>query len=215
MSQFQQDFVTTAIEHYGLELGEERVDTVILTWFQTYDPAWVVKALVEALYRGRYKIKSVDNILRDWQRRGSPFYKFTPDYEREILYSLRLKSDSTVTVLPSAIPTPVNIPARQISVAPLPLPDRERLDPEETAPFQYHERSPHSTPLDSEEDLQLTHHDDPSIGRQMYSIPSIPDLRSIDSEYTTPPAKLHLFHKLREIVEPNDRHHHNIQQSVR
>jgi hypothetical protein len=129
MSQFQQEFVTTAIEHYGLELERDRVDTVVLTWFETYDPAWVVKALVEALYRGRYKVKSVDNILRDWQRRGSPFYKFTPDYEREILYSLRIRTDNTVTLLPSAIPTPVEILARQRSVDPVPLPALERLEP--------------------------------------------------------------------------------------
>jgi hypothetical protein len=220
MSQFQQEFVTTAIEHYGLELGEERVDTVVLTWFQTYDPAWVVKALVEALYRGRYKIKSVDNILHDWQRRGSPFYKFTPDYEREILHSLRLKSESKMRVLPSAIPTPIDIPARQISVAPVQLPDIERLDPEETAPFQHHERAPYPTPLGSEEDPStapsLMHHDYSSLDRHRSSLPSIPDLSEIESDYTAPTAKLHLFHKLREIVDPNDRSHHpNIRQSVR
>jgi hypothetical protein len=212
MSQFQQEFVTTAIEHYGLELEDDRVDTVVLTWFGTYDPAWVVKALVEALYRGRYKVKSVDNILRDWQRRGSPFYKFTPDYEREILHSLRLKSDTPVTVLPSAIPTPIDIPARQISVDPPPLPDLERLDPEETAPFAHHERSPHPTLVDSEENL--TYSNDVAIDGQL-SLPSIPECRSIEHECSTPTAKLHLFHKLREIVDPHDRRHHNIQQSFR
>ena len=220
MSQFQQEFVATAIEHYGLELEEERVDTVILRWFGTYDSAWVVKALVEALYRGRYKIKSVDNILRDWQRRGSPFYKFTPDYEREILHSLRLNTDNPLAILPSDIPTPVDRPARQISVDPPPLPDLERLDPEETAPFEHHERSSTATNLGGEEDPRLSEPelpqpDESSIDRHRAAIPSIPDLESIETESATPPAKLYLFHKLREIVDPHDRPHQNIHQSVR
>jgi hypothetical protein len=220
MSQFQQEFVATAIEHYGLELEQERVDTVILTWFGTYDPAWVVKALVEALYRGRYKVKSVDNILRDWQRRGSPLYKFTPDYEREILHSLRLNTDTPSVLLPSAIPTPTEIPARQISVDPQPLPDLARLDPEETAPFEHHERSKSATQLGSEEDLsssapELPPPDKSSIDRHRYAPPAIPDLGSIEIESATPPAKLYLFHKLREIVDPQEPLHQNIQQSVR
>jgi hypothetical protein len=220
MSQFQQEFVTTAIEHYGLELERDRVDTVVLTWFETYDPAWVVKALVEALYRGRYKVKSVDNILRDWQRRGSPFYKFTPDYEREILYSLRIRTDNTVTLLPSAIPTPADILARQRSVDPVPQPDLERLDSEETSPFEQHERSATATQLGAEEDPistdpQLTHSADAALDLDLPALPSIPDLESIESNYTTPPVKLHLFHKLREIVEPNDCCDQNIEQSVR
>jgi hypothetical protein len=219
MSQFQQEFVTTAIEHYGLELEDDRVDTVILMWFQTYDPAWVVKALVEALYRGRYKVKSVDNILRDWQRRGSPFYKFTPDYEREILHSLRLNIDSPVTLLPSVIPTSVDIAVRPRAVDPPPSPERERLDPEETAPFQHHDLLLLAIPSGGEEhpsesEPELTHSNDAANERHRSSIPSMPDRSEILSEYITPPAKLHLFHKLREIVDPNDRRHHNIQQSM-
>ncbi len=219
MSQFQQEFVTTAIEHYGLELDEQRVDTVVLTWFQTYDPAWVVKALVEALYRGRYKIKSVDNILRDWQRRGSPFYKFTPDYEREILQSLRLGTDSPVTLLPSAIPTPVDIPVRQLAAGTPPLTD-SRLDPEETAPFQHHDRSPIAARPASEEEPklspepELTEIDRPSPAANRSSLPSLPDRFSIERNHSTSPLKLHLFHKLREIVEPTHLHHQSIRQSV-
>jgi hypothetical protein len=221
MSQFQQEFVTTAIEHYGLELDDQRVDTVISTWFQTYDPAWVVKALVEALYRGRYKVKSVDNILRDWQRRGSPLYKFTPDYEREILQSLRLSTDGPVTLLPSAIPTPVDISVRQIAAGTPPLPDPKRLDPEETAPFQHHDRSslaarPASEvdPKSSSTQPKLTEIDRPSPAPNRSSLPSLPDRFSLERNHSVSPMKLHLFHKLREIVEPTNLHHQSIRQSV-
>jgi len=93
MSQFHKNFIIRVIDLYGLELDDDsrserlrqRVDTSIDTWLQTYDPTWIVKAIVESLYRGRYKIKSIDNILKDWQRLGKPRYNFTPEYERGIL----------------------------------------------------------------------------------------------------------------------------------
>ncbi len=233
MSQFQKEFITTAIEHYGLELEAARVDTVVVSWFQAYDSAWVVKALVESLYRGRYKVKSVDNILKDWQRRGSPFYKFTPDYEREILHSLRLKTD-TSTLRPS----PVSQPEVELPVSPV-MPDREHLNPEESAPFQHHD----SLPEQLRQRLILSPHsvtdrvdlDARSAAKLVDSVPLHP---SIDSKLefstllnpavvansgtaqsdvdllVTPPTKLHLFNKLRAIVEPTDLRRENIQQSV-
>jgi hypothetical protein len=220
MSQFQQEFVTTAIEHYGLELEAERVDAVVLRWFQTYDPAWVVKALVEALYRGRYKVKSVDNILKDWQRLGTPLYKFTPDYEREILHSLRPNADSPVILVPSDMPAPINIPASELPVITEPLPDREQLDPEETAPFQHHDRSRLEVQLANEEianlsiEPKLSVMNYAAIDRHLSPITSVLDPAPIERERVTPPAKLHLFNKLRSIVEPSIRPKESIQHSV-
>jgi hypothetical protein len=220
MSQFQQEFVATAIEHYGLDLEDEGIDTVVLTWFQTYDPAWVVKALVEALYRGRYKVKSVDNILRDWQRRGSPLYRFTPDYEREILHSLRLNPDSPIVVLPASLPAVADRSVPQPAVDVPPVADLDRLDPEEAEPFQHHERAPLTTRLGSIEDSNRSTDPEPTAIEDWthdpshVAIPSMPDRSALVSQPGTPDTKLHLFHKLREIVDPNDRPHHNIQRST-
>lgn len=132
MSQFHEDLIATVIEHYGLELEDRQVDSILVTWFQTYEPMWIIKAIVESLYRGRYKIKSVDNILKDWQRLGNPLYKFTPDYERQILQSLQAKIDLSV-VAPSL--------DRQLEESELLLLSNEKLNPEELEPFQYYNQS--------------------------------------------------------------------------
>ncbi len=236
MSQFQQEFITTAIEHYGLELEDDyrsealsqRVDLIVVTWFQNYDPAWVVKALIESLYRGRYKVKSVDNILRDWQRRGSPFYKFTPDYEREILQSLRLTLDSPITSLPSPIPAPVSNPERELPVTTSQLPNSEQLNPEESAPFQHHDRSISAARATNDRDANLSAElaqtmpvsttDAETLDRSISLIPSVAEQRTEREPsgigHCTPPGKLYLFNKLRAIVEPSGCHNEDIQHSV-
>jgi hypothetical protein len=236
MSQFQQEFITTAIEHYGLELEDDyrsetlsqRVDFIVVTWFQNYDPAWVVKALIESLYRGRYKVKSVDNILRDWQRRGSPFYKFTPDYEREILHSLRLTIDNPITSIPSALPAPVSNPERELPVSTSQLPNSEQLNPEESAPFQHHDRSISVARSTSDRDANLSAELEQTmlvsaasadtLDRAISLIPSVPeqstDRASIEIDRSTPSGKLYLFNKLRAIVEPSCCQDEGIQHSV-
>jgi hypothetical protein len=151
MSHFHKNFITTVIALYGLELDDNRVESIIETWLQTYDDSWIVKAIVESLYRGRYKIKSVDNILKDWHRLGKPRYNFTPEYEREILQNLPALTDSTAASLPltadsdldsDSEPEPLNanFPKNQP-----PGLNSQHLNPEESAPFQCHN---HSIPPD-------------------------------------------------------------------
>jgi len=148
MSQFHKNFIIRVIDLYGLELDGHQVDTPIDTWLQTYDPTWIVKAIVESLYRGRYKIKSIDNILKDWQRLGKPRYNFTPEYERGILRNLPEQTDLLATPTPLTSSLPVidvaSIPADRLdtksSVTP-PALSGKNLNPEESAPFQRHDRS--------------------------------------------------------------------------
>lgn len=147
MSQFHKNFIIRVIDLYGLELDGHQVDTPIDTWLQTYDPTWIVKAIVESLYRGRYKIKSIDNILKDWQRLGKPRYNFTPEYERGILRNLPEQTDLLATPTPLTSSLPVidvaSIPADRSdtnSVTP-PVLSGKNLNPEESAPFQRHDRS--------------------------------------------------------------------------
>lgn len=148
MSQFHKNFIIRVITLYGLELDGHQVDTPIDTWFQIYDPTWIVKAIVESLYRGRYKIKSIDNILKDWQRLGKPRYGYTPEYERGILRNLPEQSDILATPTPLTSPLPVidvaSIPADRLdtksSVTP-PALSSKNLNPEESAPFQRHDLS--------------------------------------------------------------------------
>ncbi|WP_373546608.1 hypothetical protein [Chamaesiphon sp.] len=157
MNQFHQNFIIRVVDLYGLELDGDRIDTLVEAWLQKYDPSWIVKAIVESLYRGRYKIKSVDNILKDWHRLGKPRHNFTPEYEREILQNLPDPIDIPVAIvlIPSSSPdvglSPVEQPQWQSSVPEAsdtqlathqpPLVSCENLDPEESAPFGRHHHS--------------------------------------------------------------------------
>jgi hypothetical protein len=137
MSQLYQNFIATVVDLYGLELDEHQVDTITSAWLKTYDRDWIIKAIVESLYRGRYKIVSVDKILKDWHRLGQPRYNFTPEYEREILQTLpdltNLPEISAADILPRSTP---NDQANQ----PAPF-KTNHLNPEESAPYQCHNQS--------------------------------------------------------------------------
>jgi hypothetical protein len=157
MSYFHQNFITTVIDLYGLELDDHQVDSIIETWLQKYDLSWIVKAIVESLYRGRYKIKSVDNILKDWQRLGQPRYNFTPEYEREILQNLPDLTDRTPTSPPlvsdldsESEPEPEIEPHGSVTQSA--RLNSHHLNPEESEPFQYHN---HSIPPDRSTDSPL------------------------------------------------------------
>jgi hypothetical protein len=158
MSHFQQDFIKVVIEIYGLELDDREIDDVLSAWMRQYDSTWILKAIVESLYRGRYKIVCVESILSNWQRLGNPRYQFTPEYEREILAQIPAISNRN-----TVHGDPLIIPSATDSLAESPLPridpefadpqaqidphagnrpkrtDCEALNPEESAPFQ----SPH------------------------------------------------------------------------
>ena len=146
MSQFNQNFIIRLIDLYGLELDDHQVDPPSVAWLQQYDPSWIVKAIVESLYRGRYKIRSVDRILKDWQRLGKPLHGFTPDYERGILQSLPDPSELAATPIPLISSLPIVDGAslaqthsiHQFSRTQSPIDDCENLNPEESTPFGRH-----------------------------------------------------------------------------
>jgi hypothetical protein len=226
MSQFQQEFITTVIKQYGLDLDGNQVDDVIMTWFQAYDPAWIMKAIVESLYRGRYKVKSVNNILKDWQRRGNPLYQFTPDYEREILQSL-----PAMLALPVTTPPPAPL-ERKLSVVPPPEIDSSNLKPQESEISQYHDRSTLPTNLSSSqagetEKLATKQSENLDPVEQKVTEPRIlpTSLRpspvgssnnseTIKIERIVPsPEKSYLFNTLRSIVEPSNRQEEEVQTS--
>lgn len=74
--------ISTAIllTHYGFELHGSSLSAVINQWLEAYPNKWVLAAVVEALYQGRYKASSVDRILDSWYSRGKPFPNFDYDF---------------------------------------------------------------------------------------------------------------------------------------
>jgi hypothetical protein len=242
MSHFHQNFITIVVDLYGLELDGHQVDTLVASWLQKYDRNWIIKAIVESLYRGRYKIVSVDNILRDWQRLGRPRYNFTPEYEREILQNL-----PAVVELPAASDSPVQVSAEEPvqDDFPIALPSRQDaklLNPEESAPFQYHHcpipappANPSTLERSASEDRQLklaniTESIEPSSDTDTDTDPSssVPansatdlDISEIDprsEEQIEPdkivdrPTKSKLFCTLKAIVDPKNHQAANLVQ---
>ncbi len=70
------------LTYYGFEPGEASGEQLMDRWLRTYPTRWVRLALIEALYQGRYKAVSVEQILAFWQRRGQPLYHFNHEFER-------------------------------------------------------------------------------------------------------------------------------------
>lgn len=81
------DAVTLLI-HYSFDLGSYSASELIDHWTHDYSANWVRFAVIEALYQGRYKAISVEQILAFWQRRGVALYHFNHEFERLVCGNL-------------------------------------------------------------------------------------------------------------------------------
>lgn len=99
--------IAALLHYYRFDCGNLTIDRLIAQW-ECYEPIWVRQAIVEAIYRGRYKAISVSEILRFWQRRGEPYHRFNHEFERSICGDF-------VFTLPNQHPivkkTPLSLPA--------------------------------------------------------------------------------------------------------
>jgi hypothetical protein len=77
------DIVIALLQYYNFDIGNYSFDDLAKLWCE-YDPIWVRLAIIESLFRGRYKAVSVDQILEFWQRRGEPCCRFSREFERLI-----------------------------------------------------------------------------------------------------------------------------------
>jgi hypothetical protein len=73
------------LDGYSFDVDAYPIDFVIAGWLEQYGPVWVSHAITEALYQGRYKIISIEQILKLWQRRGQPIRHFNREFESIIL----------------------------------------------------------------------------------------------------------------------------------
>ncbi len=81
--------IAELLESYGFEsLQGEPAGAAVARWSLEFEPDWVRLAVLEALHQGRYKVISVEQILRAWQRRGRPTYHFGSDFERLVCQNL-------------------------------------------------------------------------------------------------------------------------------
>ncbi len=78
------DLATALLIHYSFDLGGYSASELINRWLEHYPLNWLHIAVIEALYQGRYKAVSVQQILLFWHRRGQVSYHFNMEFERMI-----------------------------------------------------------------------------------------------------------------------------------
>ncbi|MCC5634559.1 hypothetical protein LC593_01580 [Nostoc sp. CHAB 5844] len=70
--------------HYSFDLSGYSAIELVNRWQNQYPLDWLHLAVIEALYQGRYKAISVQQILAFWQRREQTIYHFNMEFERLI-----------------------------------------------------------------------------------------------------------------------------------
>jgi len=72
------------LTHYSFDLSGYSASELITLWQREYPISWLHLAVIEALYQGRYKAISVQQILIFWTRRDQASYHFNMEFERMI-----------------------------------------------------------------------------------------------------------------------------------
>lgn len=72
------------INYYSFDLGEYTAKELIIKWSKKCPHYWLPLAVIEAIYQGRLKAISVQQILNLWNRHGYPSYHFSAEFERLI-----------------------------------------------------------------------------------------------------------------------------------
>jgi hypothetical protein len=92
MTDLSEDFAIAQslalMTRYAFDLKGITANELIEQWLNNYHANWVRLATIEALYLGRYKAVSVEQILNVWLRIGSPNCHFNHDFERLICRKL-------------------------------------------------------------------------------------------------------------------------------
>lgn len=78
------DVAVALLIHYSFDQGGYTAGELIDRWLNDYPANWVRLAVIEALYQGRYKAISVEQILAFWNRREQAVYHFNREFERLI-----------------------------------------------------------------------------------------------------------------------------------
>jgi len=78
------DLAIALLIHYSFDLSGYSASELVKIWHKQYPMSWLHLAVIEALYQGRYKAISVQQILVFWHRRGQAIFHFNMEFERLI-----------------------------------------------------------------------------------------------------------------------------------
>lgn len=91
------------LKRYKFDLGDRSLTSISIHWSQ-YDPNWLRLAITESLFRGRYKVISVEQILETWQRKQEVSYKFDDEFVC-LVWGNAIVSEQDVSTIPDHAPT--------------------------------------------------------------------------------------------------------------
>lgn len=80
--------VIALMDSYSFDTHQQHLKELVQKWQKSYDIHWIYLATIEALYLGRYKAVSVEQILHGWFRMGKPNTHFGGDFERLVSRNL-------------------------------------------------------------------------------------------------------------------------------
>lgn len=103
-------YAIALLRHYNFELRGYTPEELANIWLKKYQANWVRMGVIEALYQGRYKAISVEQILAVWARRGQPIYRFTHEFERLISRKLPQSLTAPLNVAPVELSEEYNLP---------------------------------------------------------------------------------------------------------
>lgn len=101
------DCTVALLLHYIFDLSGYSARELVERWLNHYPANWVRWAAIEALYQGRYKAVSVEQILGFWQRRGQALPRFNCEFERLVCGNIQPRigraSDRAASPFPPAL----------------------------------------------------------------------------------------------------------------
>lgn len=98
------DSTVALLARYIFDLGGYSARELAEYWRSAYPDSWVHLAVIEALYQGRYKAVSVEQILAFWQRRGQALPHFNYEFERLVCSNIQSRLNRQSPPHPSAKP---------------------------------------------------------------------------------------------------------------
>ncbi|MEB3225746.1 MAG: hypothetical protein VKJ86_08065 [Synechococcus sp.] len=102
------------LEYYSFELEDQTAALTVAQWQTQYPISWIRLAVLEALYRGRYKKISVTAILRVWQKWEVAKVQFSHEFAHLICAKLppvELSPEPEPTVIPREESPPESVPS--------------------------------------------------------------------------------------------------------
>lgn len=69
IEEIQKTFIL--LQYYHFEESFENLQIILIKWLEKYSASWLPLAVTEAIYQGRLKLVSVEQILTLWERKGA------------------------------------------------------------------------------------------------------------------------------------------------